>query len=322
MMARRVHCPRCRAVFRRRVACCPLDGTATRPLPPDPMIDCVIAGRYRVVALAGERRDARVYCAVDGDSEVEVHVLWGERAAVASGRDRFERGARIAAGLSHPHLQEVSEAGRTEAGLPYFIAEPCPGPTLEEVIERDAPVGRRRLAALTRGLCAALAYLHDAGIVHGALAPTRITVAEVGDRELALVGGFDLARVPGDSPPRRMTRKLRGAPGYMAPEVVQGRPPDRRSDLYALGVILYELLAGTHPFAGTPLERALRQSAEPVPTIAARSGNRAVDPALERIALGLLSVDPEARYGSARLVARALARALNTQSGAHDSRVE
>ncbi len=286
------------------------------------MIDYRIGGRYLVVALAGERRESRVYHAVYAGQAVEVHVLCGERAAVGSARARFERGARIAGTLSHPHIQEVVDAGRTEAGLPYFIAEPCSGPTLDQVIERDAPVGRQRLSVLTRGLCAALAYLHDAGIVHGALAPSRVVVAGLGDRELPQLGGFDLAHAPGDVPPRRATRKLRGTPGYMAPEVVQGAPPDHRADLYALGVILYELLSGVHPFDGTPVARALRQSAEPAPPIAARSSHLVVDPALEQIALKLLAADPGRRYDSARQVARALARALDTQPGARDSRVE
>ena len=268
----------------------------------------MIAGRYRLGDLLGRGGMADVYDGLDLRLEraVAVKLLRPEMAARDDVRTRFEAEARAAAGLSHPNAVAVFDTGEHE-GVPYLVMERLPGTTLADRIA-EGPVDPVWVCGAACGVLGALAVAHEAGIVHRDVKPGNILVAADGTAKIADFGiAKSVSPSDGSTGGKDLTAtgQLLGTPAYLAPERIEGEPASPRSDLWALGVVLYEALTGEKPFTGrTPLEVASAVvSGNYVPLLTRRPD---VDPLLASTVERAMATDPERRFATAGGMAAAL----------------
>jgi serine/threonine protein kinase len=222
--------------------------------------------------------------------------------------DRFRREAKVAGKMSHPNLMSVIDAGETPDGRPVMILELAAGRTLTDILHvSPAP---RRVIRLVKQILLGLGYAHEAGLIHRDLKPDNIMV-EI-DREgteIPRIVDFGIALLrdrDGEVEGGRLTEtgQVLGTPLYMAPELAQAEAFDHRVDLFALGVIVYEMLAGQLPFTGNAIEIALANIGRDPPPIA--TFNSDVDPLLERFARKLMARKLSMRFASAAEAYRVL----------------
>jgi eukaryotic-like serine/threonine-protein kinase len=306
----RLYCPSCRAVFRRELRRCPADGTPLSELAEDPLLGQVLGGRYLVQSLIGEGGMGRVYFATDadsGDGRYAIKVLFGELSADPRHYERFVREAVRASGFDHPNLVRVVDFGSTAGKQPYVVMEHLVGRSLTQLIKQEAPLEAGRAARILEDVCRALAEIHRRGIIHRDVKTGNVMVTERGDREVAKLFDFGVSLETESGEERLTTRQTAiGTLTYMSPERTLCQAFDHRSDLFSLGVVLYQMLAGERPFGGTPMMVAIQNLTLTPPRIAERVPGIAVDERLERVALKLMQRDPTQRYQSADEVIAAI----------------
>ena len=275
----------------------------------------VALDRYRIEAVIGSGAMGTVYRArhVRVGREVAIKVLHGHLVRDPNMVRRFDREAAIAARLSHRHLVGVLDVGETARGDKLMVLELARGETLSAIAARG-PLDGARVARLVAQLLRGLEHAHDAGLVHRDLKPENIIVEhdERGAEQVRIVdfGIAVLREQTGDIASARLTEygTVLGTPPYMAPEQARGEPPDPRTDLFAVGVIVYELLAGKTPFDGSALEVVLANVKQDPPPIAERAPGVVVHPQLEAFARRLMARPLRDRFASAREALEALAR--------------
>ncbi len=247
---------------------------------------------------------ATVYLARDlkHDRLVALKVLRPELAA-AIGVERFLREIQIAARLSHPHIVPLHDSGALD-GLPYYVMPYIEGESLRMRLQREGPLPVQDAVRLAREVAGALAYAHIHDVVHRDIKPENILLQD----GHALVTDFGIARAinAAGGPGLTHTGVTIGTPLYMSPEQIAGDPVDGRSDVYSLGCVLYEMLAGSPPYGGaTSLAVLASHSVDPIPSLHTRDGI-ASEP-LERAVARSLAKTPGQRYGSAAEMDAALA---------------
>jgi serine/threonine protein kinase len=268
----------------------------------------ILAGRYELGAVLGRGGMAEVRAGWDRrlSRAVAIKTLLPDLAERPGIRERFEGEARAAARLAHPHAVAVFDVGEEE-GVPFLVMEQVMGPTLEQELAGGAlDVGR--VLRLGRELLAALGAAHAAGLVHRDVKPANVLITQDG---LAKVADFGIAKAVADdegSAPQMdltTTGQMIGTVAYMAPERLAGRPATVQSDLYSVGVVLYETLSGTRQFAAsTPIAvvRAVDQ-ASPVPLRECRPG---LEPRLIAVVERAMARNPEDRFATAAEMSAAL----------------
>jgi len=239
----------------------------------DPYVGRLLDGRYRIAGRIARGGMAGVYEATDTrlDRTVAVKIMHAGLGDDEAFADRFVREARAAARLSHPNVVAVYDQGYDEDadGALYIVMELVPGHTLRDTITKESPMPPQRALALMEPVLSALGSAHRAGLVHRDVKPENVLIAEVpssGTSQIK-VADFGLAKaVSADTQHTATKGVLIGTVSYLAPElVVEGRA-DARADVYAAGVVLYELLTGTKPHAGeTPIQVAYKHVHEDVP---------------------------------------------------------
>ena len=257
-------------------------------------------GRYQVIERVGVGGMAEVYKARDEllGREVAVKVLSDRLSTDRSFVERFRREAQAAANLSHPNIVSLYDYGADEdGGANFIVMELIDGRGLEAVIADDGPLMPERAAEIAADVAKALERAHTTGLVHRDVKPSNIMITSYGQTK---VTDFGIARAMGDGEQTMtQTGMVIGTASYLAPEQAQGNPVDARSDVYALGCVLYEMLTGRPPFSGdTPLSIAykhVREMPEPPSAI-----NPDVPEALDAVAMKALAKNPENRYQSAR----------------------
>jgi eukaryotic-like serine/threonine-protein kinase len=264
----------------------------------------VLGLRYGVIGVLGKGGMATVYRArhLALGREVALKVLPPDLAggaAAARGLQRFEREARNAARLDHPGCVRVLDFGACADGSRYLAMERIEGPTLRNLLGQPQ---RAEVAAwIGVELCDALAHAHGAGVIHRDVKPENIMFAPQGDGWRVVLIDFGLSRLAGDAALTALGACV-GSPSYLAPERARGGDGDARSDLYAVGVVLYELLAGRRPFvAGSPAAIARLQIDAAPPPLPAD-----VPPAIAAVVERALAKDPAARFAGAAEMAAAL----------------
>lgn len=259
--------------------------------------------RYRLVERLGGGSMGVIYKARDETlaRDVAIKFLLPERVGGAEGSARFLREARAVARLSHPHIMTLYDVGR-EGAWHYLVLEYIPGQDLHSLmLTRGEPLPLREAIQVMRGVLSALAYAHELNIVHRDIKPENVMVTSAGQVKVA---DFGLAMARGEA---RLTQEgaIVGTALYLAPELVTGTEADRRTDLYAIGAILYELLTGQPPFVGDDLMTIVSRIVT-APLVAPRTLAPGIPPAIEQIILKLLARDPNNRYASADEVLAAL----------------
>ncbi len=281
------------------------------------LVGRTVKDRYvieELVAMGGIAAVFRARKTATGE-HVAIKVLHPDAEELPELIQRFQREAVAGRHIYHPNVAAVYEADQLEDGSWYMVMEFIRGVTLRDLVDRG-PVPPARAARIARQLAAALNAAHDMGIVHRDLKPLNVMILDGPDDRVQLID-FGLARVPveelaiaDESARRSLTNAgvVFGTVAYMAPEAALGmRSVDKRSDLYALGVILYEMLAGLHPFSATqPAALFAQHRNDTPPPIAERSPGVAVPSALEAVVRRLLAKDPAERFQHARALMVAL----------------
>ena len=263
-----------------------------------------LEGRYRIERELGEGGMAVVYLARDlkHDRDVAIKVLRPELAE-ALGEERFFREIRTLATLSHPHILPLHDSG-SASGLLFYVMPFIDGESLQDRLDRETQLPVEEALRLTTEVAEALAHAHERGVVHRDIKPANIMLSG----SHALVTDFGIASAVDAAGGEKLTRTgiVVGTPTYMSPEQSSGASAiDGRSDVYSLGCVLYELLAGAPPFAGsTPQALLARHAVDPVPSI--RTVRGTVPVGTERVVLKALAKVPADRFGSAAEFASAL----------------
>lgn len=250
-------------------------GSSFPPEGNDPLIGQVVAGRYRVEELIGQGGMGRVFKAVHVHMHktVALKVLRPEMTAIRGVLARFEREAVAAGRISHANVVAATDFGRMDSdGAFYLVLEYVDGPSLRRELKKGAFSVPRALN-VAKQICEALAAAHQQGVIHRDLKPDNISIVDDNGRDLVKVLDFGIAKfsdgASGTGEGEHQTRfgVVMGTPRYMSPEQATGSPVDHRTDLYALGVILFEMLSGSAPFVATHVNAVLSQQliAEPPP---------------------------------------------------------
>jgi hypothetical protein len=263
-------------------------------------------GRYLITGRIGRGGMGMVYRGLDEalEREVAVKTLNAEGTLDADSRARFEVEARAAARLQHPNIVTVYELGE-DRGLPFIAMEMLPGVDLETVLRSGEEIPLAEKLDVVGQVCRGLAYAHERGIVHRDVKPSNIRLLEDG---AAKIMDFGIAKLGGTHLTK--TGMMVGTVHYMSPEQVRGQPLDGRSDVFSVGVILYELLAGERPFRGEGATQVLYKivNEEPPPVDLTALGDFALR--LQEILSRALAKDPDARYPGAAALGAGLAAVL------------
>jgi serine/threonine-protein kinase len=220
---------------------------------------------------------------------------------------RFHRECGTVAQLEHPNTIKFYDFGATADGTLYIAMEFVAGRSLSSVLRREAPLHPERVVALVSDLCRALAYIHGRGIVHRDVKAGNVLVTMDRRGERARLFDFGVAVDIAGGEARLTTKQTAiGTLSYMSPERALCQPFDHRSDLFSLGVLMYQMLAGERPFEGTPIMIALQNMALPPPRIADRVPGLRVESHLEAVAQRLMAREPADRFQSADEVLREL----------------
>jgi len=298
--------------FRSTFTRCPKDGAELVWSADDPLIGAAIAERYVIEALVGEGAMGLVYRAHHARLSrlFAVKLMFGDVAIDPAMRMRFAQEADAASRLCHPNVVSVVDFGRTERGLLYLAMDYVDGETLATLIRREGPLAERRVIALARQMCRGLGHAHRAGLVHRDFKPANVAVATGDDGgELVRVLDFGLAisERDGDRAARLTEHGLVvGTPIYISPEQAKDHPVDHRADLFALGVVMYEMLAGMPPFEGSGAEIARANVQQKPPAMKERNPRVSVTPELEALVFRLLEKRAADRYQDAEEVIAAL----------------
>jgi tRNA A-37 threonylcarbamoyl transferase component Bud32 len=269
---------------------------------PDSLIGEVIASRYRIEARVGNGAMGTVYRArhVKLGRPFAVKLLRPTLLGNETVRRRFAREAELAGSLHHPNIVSMVDVGETPYGLHYLVMEYVAGETLLDLMLRAAPLSGDRVTAIARQLCDGLEHAHGHGLIHRDFKPENVIV----ERDHVKIVDFGIAILRDDaasSSSDRLTTAgaVIGTPSYMAPEQALDRPIDHRVDLFALGVLCFEMLTGVPPFDGDGVDVARANVMTETPAMRDRVPGLLVDPLLEAFTRRLLRKSPEARPGSA-----------------------
>ena len=321
-------CPQCAREYLEGEAFCPFDGARLREgaramatVPPtDPYLGMTLDGRYRIDRVLGRGGMGTVYAAklVALDKPVALKLLRPVQDDDGQAVGRFEREARAASRLGNPHIVDIFDFGRAQNGLSYLAMELLDGEDLGNVLARERRLPLDRALRIVLQCCTALGAAHAAGIVHRDLKPENVFLVARGDeREFVKIVDFGLAKISeteqDGAPGRKLTRTgmIFGTPQYMSPEQGMGRPTDHRSDIYALGLILYELLTGKVPFDGETFMSVIQQHlSDPPPALRTMEPSVDVPPSVEAVIYRCLDKRAGSRPQSMGELAEELVSAL------------
>ncbi len=265
-------------------------------------------GAYRIINQVGQGGMATVYKAYQAsmDRNVAIKVLPSQLAESKEFTQRFQQEARIIARLEHPHILPVFDYGESN-GISYFVMRYLEAGTLKEKMGSGQPLPLNEIDRLFGQLADALSYAHSMGVIHRDLKPAN---ALIDSRDNLFLTDFGIAKILEDASPRlTQTDAIMGTPAYISPEQAQAQKVDQRSDIYSLGIILYEMVTGQVPYtADTPLAVILKHVTHPLPLPS--SVKTDIPEAIEHVLLKALAKNPDDRFATVAEFASTWKRAL------------
>jgi len=300
-------CPSCGADTGDSSKYCPSCGTTlVRAVDEDDYIGSLVAKKYRIEELIGEGGMGKVYRArqLALDKPVVLKVLHASLLSDERTVARFQREARAASRLNHPNSISILDFGQAEGGALFIAMELVVGKDLHQILSKEWPLSEARVVRIVGQVLSALSDAHGASIIHRDLKPENIMVEQRrGEPDFVKVLDFGIAKMldgQEDGPALTRAGFVCGTPEYMSPEQARGAQLDPRSDLYAVGVILYQLMAGLLPFdSDSAVGFATKHlTEEPLPP-SRRNPDARISPAMERLIMRALSKDPNDRPESA-----------------------
>ena len=274
-------CSKCERRFAAHETVCPHDGTILSDTADtvsfeEQAVGKTLDGKYRIDGFLKRGGMGAVYRGTHLmlNKPVAIKLIKPELVSSTDVVQRFLREARAAASLSHPNIVTVHDLGQTTDGTLYIIMELVNGSSLKEMIVAEGAWEPKRTVRLLKGIGSALVLAHREGIVHRDLKPQNIMVSRDSDgNEIPKLLDFGIAKTfEPTSPALTSTGMVLGTPHYMSAEQAKGQPADQRSDLYALGVILYEMLVGRVPFDDTSIPQILIKHLSEPPNPTQRRG--------------------------------------------------
>ena len=305
------YCPICDRSYDDRFVACELDGATLRVSGPkqDALVGAILKGRYRVLKKLGEGGMGAVYLAdqFSINRKVALKILHANYARDEAFVRRFRQEARLAASFSHHNVITVYDFDQSNDGRLYIVMEYIDGRTLNAVI-KDNPINLKRALGLGIQIAEGLAAAHQAGIIHRDIKPENIMV--VGDGENVKLMDFGIARLTDSAATTRLTRPgmIMGTPAYMAPEQIEGTETSERTDIYAFGIILYELLTSLVPFNASTTHAVLLKHLRETPLPVRRIRNE-IPISVERIVSRALEKKPQKRFSTMAEIVEALKQA-------------
>ncbi len=310
-------CATCKEEVQADAAVCPSCGAAPAAsaapdgaTPGDPYVGRTVAQKYKVHQLLDRGGMGQVYKATDLrlDRPVALKMLNAALLADPTVVQRFHREARAASRLNHPNSISIIDFGQAEDGVLYLAMEYVPGRSLTRLIAEEFPLDTARVVKIGSQILAALTEAHALGVLHCDLKSDNVMVESRHDEtDVVKVLDFGIAKLAEGGPRLTQAGTVCGTPGYMSPEQAHGQKLDSRSDLYSVGVILYELVTGKQPFeAATPIALITRMLAERPPRPSVRRPDLNVPVQLEALIMRALSLEREERPASAEEFRREL----------------
>jgi serine/threonine-protein kinase len=306
----------------------PSEGAGPTKESTDPRIGTVLADRYRLNRLLGRGGMGKVYAAehVLMHKRLAVKVLHRDLTRVPEVVARFEREAMAAANIDHPNVAAATDFGKLPDGAVFLVLEYVQGRSLREAIDAG-PMPATRALHIAHQIASTLAAAHQLDIVHRDLKPENVMLVEKGgDTDFVKVLDFGIAKVPFSEvsergslrPGEKITKAgmVFGTPEYMAPEQALGQAVDGRADLYSLGIITFEMLAGVRPYiSATQVGILGQQLSFPVPRVSDRAPDVSVPPQVEVLLQKLLQKEASERYASAEQVVEAIEQLRSAAPG-------
>ena len=296
----------------------PTDSTYEEDLGADQekLIGQVVADRYRVLEMLGYGGMGTVYLAehVTIEKKVALKVLLPEFAGRSDLRERFLQEARAAARIGHENIVDITDFGTTPDGSAFFAMEYLDGQDLSRIIGREGPLSRIRAKPILLRICRALAAAHGHGVIHRDMKPENIFLVErEGKKDFVKILDFGIAKVSAEEQQQHLTRTgmLIGTPDYMSPEQAQGKELDHRVDIYAVGIIMYEMLTGVVPFRGkTFMDTLSKHMFEQPPPPTQMNPDASFPPEAESIIFTALAKDPAQRMPTMKEMERAISKVV------------
>ncbi len=290
------------------------------------LIGVVIANRYRITNLIGVGGMSVVYRATHLmlEKNVAVKMLKHHYASDQARLKRFEQEARAVSTLSHPNIIDILDFGVSPRGVPYMVMDYVQGMSLSQIIEDKELPGVKRALHIFQQACDALQHAHQKGILHRDFKPSNVMLLTTGDHpDFVKLVDFGIAKLLpwADQHAQKLTQtgEVFGSPLYMSPEQCQGKPLDGRSDIYAMGCVMYEVLTGTPPLIGeNMLDTMQKQISDPPPAFEATRPDLYIPDSLARTVMRALEKDPGRRQQSMAELRDELAYAAVNPAGTRD----
>ncbi len=307
-------CVTCKKEYPYETETCPDDGGIVVLPQRDALIGKVFADKYEIIDILGEGGMSVVYKARHRymDRVVAVKLLLEHLVNDTTARTRFEHESKAASSLSHQNIVTVHDFGMTKKGQAYFVMDCLEGETLAEILEKRTRLPLAEAVAIFKQTCDGLEHAHKKGVVHRDLKPSNLVLIKQDDGStLVKIVDFGIAKLlPVDGKPRQnitVTGEIFGSPLYMSPEQCNGKSMDQRSDIYSLGCLMYETLAGVPPHMGDSfVNTVVKHINDPPPPFSVTAPDANIPPQVEACIGKCLNKNPDERYQTSGEVRQSL----------------